>query len=400
MKFSNLSTFLAGTPKGGSTGSLQYSGNSTARHTVENSYGLYLQDSFRLNSRFTLNYGLRWDYYGVVQEKNNLFANYLVSSFNPATDIGTGALTQVGTNGLSRLYEPDYKNFSPRASIAWDVTGKSKTVIRAGAGLFYDAFSQDMVLGHLPFSAFYAPGPAYGNFGPSPITAAALSPSSTTLTPGVPVYGTSGCNISVECDIFAVDRHIKTPYMENYNINIQQQLTNKTTLQIGYVGSQGHRLFRFYDINQPTNAIVTQCDAGLLPGCTAGNVGDANSFGTPRPFSSPYGAFNYTKEGAVYVYQEKSTGKSNYNSLQVSFKVNGWHGVTSAVNYVYSKSLDNSSDLEDFVPNAAQPQRQQQSAARVRTIELQHSPSFHLGARLRITEPGREHATAEKRMGL
>jgi hypothetical protein len=124
------------------------------------------------------------------------------------------------------------------------------------------------------------------------------------------------------------------------------------------VGSEGHRLFRFYDINQPTNAIVTQCDTGIptpLPGCIPGNV-TANDFGTPRPFSSPYGAFNYTKEGAIYVYQEKSTGKSNYNSLQVSFKVNGWRGITSAVNYVYSKSLDNSSDLEDFVPNAAQPQ--------------------------------------------
>jgi hypothetical protein len=352
LKFGDLTDFLSGTPSSG----LQYTGNSL-RHTSENSYGLYWQDGFRVTPRLTLNYGLRWDYYGVVKEKNNLSANYIVSSFDPASDIGTGALTQVGTSGLSRLYEPDYKNFSPRASIAWDVTGRSKTVIRAGAGLFYDAFSQDMFLGHLPFAAFYAPGPAYGNFGPAPILSAGLANSGGAIVPNIPVYGDeTACNF--ECDIFAVDRHIKTPYMENYNINIQQQIGNKTTLQVGYVGSQGHRLFRFYDINQPTNAIVTQCDTGIptpLPGCTPGNVGD-NDFGVPRPFSVPYGAFNQTPEGAFYIYQEKSTGKSNYNSLQVSYKVNGWHGVTSAVNYVYSKSLDNSSDLEDFVPNAAQPQ--------------------------------------------
>ena len=367
LKFSNLTTFLEGTPLGGGFGSLQYSSSgSTGRHTFENSYGLYVQDGFRLNPRLTLNYGLRWDYYGVVQEKNNLFANYIVSSFNPSTDIGTGALQQVGTNGLNTLYQPDYRNFSPRASIAWDVTGKSKTVVRAGVGLLYDAFSQDMFLGHLPYPAYYAPGPAYGNFGPAPITAAGLSPASATITAGTPVYEQSGCVpggvifTNVECDIFGVDPHIKTPYMENYNINIQQQITNKTTLQIGYVGSQGHRLFRFYDINQPTHAIVTQCDTGIptpLPGCTPGGTSaGANDYFVPRPFSSPYGGGNMTQEGAIYIFQEKSTGKSNYNSLQVSFKVNGWHGITSVANYVFSKSLDNSSDLEDFVVNAAQPQ--------------------------------------------
>ncbi len=365
LKFHDLSTFLEGQPTGGGFGSLEYSTTgSTARHTFENGYGAYLQDSFRVTPRLTLNYGLRWDYYGVVKEKNNLFANFIVSSFEPVSDIGTGSLTQVGTPGLSQLYEPDYKDFSPRASVAWDVTGKGKTVVRVGGGLFYDAFSQDMVLGHLPYPAYYAPGPAYGNYGPSPITAAGLSAASATITSGVPVYQSSGCTpggaifVAVECDVFSVDRHIKTPYMENFNINIQQQLTSKTTLQIGYVGSQGHRLFRFYDINQPNHTIVTQCDTGIptpLPGCVPGNV-TANDYYVPRPFSSPYFGGNMTKEGAVYIFQEKSTGKSNYNSLQVSYKVNGWHGITSALNYVYSKSLDNSSDLEDFVVNAAQPQ--------------------------------------------
>ena len=365
LKFANLSAFLEGEPEGGGFGSLQYSGNSTARHTFENGYGLYLQDSFHPIKRLTVNYGLRWDYYGVVKEKNDLFANFIVSSFDPVSDIGTGTYTQVGTNGLSRLYEPDYKDFSPRASIAWDLTGKGKTVVRAGAGLFYDAFSQDIFLGHLPYPAYYAPGPAYGNFGPSPITAAGLSANSTTITAGTPVYQSSGCVpggvifTNVECDIFAVDRNIKTPYMENYNLNIQRQLTSKTTLMIGYVGSQGHRLFRFYDINQPTNATVTACDLGTLavppPGtpCVGGTI---NDYYVPRPFSSPYGSGTMTAQGAIYIFQEKSTGASNYHSLQVSYKVNGWRGITSAVNYVYSKSLDNSSDLEDFVVNAAQPQ--------------------------------------------
>jgi hypothetical protein len=341
LKFSDLSSFLEGDPSGG----LQYSGNSR-RHTFENSYGLYLQDSFRVTPRVTVNYGLRWDYYGVIAEKNNLLSNFLVTNFDPASDTGTGNYLQVGQPGLSQLYQPDKKNFSPRASIAWDLTGKGKTVIRVGGGIFYDAFSQDMFLGHLPYPAYYAPGPAYGNFGGSnAITGAALNVS--TISAGAPVYSTSDCT-SQECDIFAVDPHMKTPYMENYNINIQQQITNKTTLQIGYVGSQGHRLFRFYDISQPTQAEITACDTGVDTRCSAG----INDFGVPRVFLNGSAA----AAGAFYIFQEKSSGKSNYNSLQVSFKVNGWRGITSALNYVYSKSLDNSSDLEDFVVNAAQPQ--------------------------------------------
>src|SRR5207237_6030714 len=117
--------FLSGTLDDSVGSSFQYSVN-TRRYTTENNYGFYLQDSHRVTSRLTLNYGLRWDYFGVVSEKNNLFSN--ATTADPATN--TFVLTQVGQPGLSRLYEPDYKNFSPRASIAWDVTGQAKTVIR------------------------------------------------------------------------------------------------------------------------------------------------------------------------------------------------------------------------------------------------------------------------------
>ena len=79
-------------------------------------------------------------------------------------------------------------------------------MVRAGAGLFYDAFSQDMFLGHLPYPAFYAPGPAYANFGPSPITGTGLNVG--TITTGTPLYGPSNCQSTdfsfVECDSFGM----------------------------------------------------------------------------------------------------------------------------------------------------------------------------------------------------
>ena len=327
---SAIGDFLSGNVDGG----FQYFGN-TVRHTHENSVGFYVQDSYRATQRLTINLGLRYDYFGVVGEKNNLLSN--ITSLSPAPGTGTFTLTQVGQPGLPSLYNPDKKDFAPRVSIAYDVTGKGKTVIRAGWGMFYDAFSQDMVLGHLPYAPYFDPGPAYNNFGPQAIlsTGAVGGP----IAPGVPVFQqTTTCGY--ECDVFAFDRNIKTPYMENYNLNIQQQISSKSAIQISYVGSQGHRLWRFFDISQPSTAQINAADVA----CNC-----INDFGTAaRPLNgNPYGAY--------YVLQENSTGKSNYNALQVSYRITGWKGVTSVVNYVYSKSLDNSSDGEDFEPNEAQP---------------------------------------------
>lgn len=335
---SALQDFLAGAVDSG----FQYFGNST-RHTFENNFGFYVQDSFRATSRLTFNYGLRWDYFGVVREKNNLLSN--VTNLDAAG--GNFTLTQVGQPGLGSLYNPDKKDFAPRVSVAWDVTGKGKTVIRSGFGMFFDAFSQDMALGHLPYSPFFDPGPAYNNIGPSPIlssglcdpTVAGCNALSPTIVPGSPVFApTTSCTF--ECDAFAFDRNIKTPYMENYNLNIQQQLSSKAVLQVGYVGSQGHRLWRFFDLSQPSQAQITAADLG----CNC-----INDYGVPRNYitNNSYGAF--------YLLQENSTGKSNYNALQLSLRVTGWHGITSITNYVWSRSMDNSSDGEDFEPNAAQP---------------------------------------------
>jgi hypothetical protein len=325
-----IQDFLAGDVDSG----FQYFGNST-RHTHENNFGFYVQDSFRPTQRLTINYGLRWDYFGVVKEQNNLLSN--ITSVSPAPGTGTFTLTQVGQPGLSSLYNPDKKDFAPRVSAAWDVTGKGRTVVRAGFGMFYDSFSQDMVLGHLPYAPYFDPGPAYNNFGPQPIlsTGAVGGP----IVPGSPVYAaTSTCGY--ECDVFGFDRNIKSPYMENFNLNIQQQISSKAVIQVGYVGSQGHRLWRFFDISQPNTTEINAADIACA--CI-------NDFGTAaRPLNgNPYGAY--------YVLQENSTGKSNYNALQASVRITGWHGVTSILNYVWSKSLDNSSDGEDFEPNAAQP---------------------------------------------
>ena len=351
IRFSTLDDMLQMIPQTSEFGAFDYTGY-TRRHTYQNGFGFYFQDAYHVTPHLVLNYGLRWDYYGVVAERGHLFSDFVPTSSS------AGSLIQVASGGLSDLYNPDKKDFSPRASIVWDVTGKGTTVIRAGYGLFFDAFSQDMMLGHLPYPTYYAPGPAYNNIGPDPVQMALINPNAIdgngVYIPNTPFFGTPSCGPLNECDIFSFDRNIKTPYMENYNINIQRQISNKITLQVGYVGSQGHRLFRFFDINQPSQQAIWSADCaglGLTPAapytqpCPGGTIQD---FTVPRNYGNP--------AGAVYIFQENSTGQSNYHSLQTSLRVTNYHGFTSNVNYVWSKSLDNSSDGEDFVVNAAQPQ--------------------------------------------
>jgi outer membrane receptor protein involved in Fe transport len=309
LKFATLDDFLAGTPTGGTQGQ----GN-TNRNAVENSNGFYIQDSFRWTKNVTLNFGVRYDIYGVIKEKHGNFTNI---------DSATGAPILVGSGNL---YNPDYNNFAPRVSIAWDVTGKGKTVIRTGYGIFYDAFSQDLFMGHIPWSSSFDPGPAYSGFGPNPISFA--SPVAT-LVLNSPVFA----NPAPMGDAFGVDKNLRTPYMQNFNLNLQQELTKHMVLQLGYVGSTGHKLFRFRDINQPTQATIQAFD-----------YKNGGGF-VPRRLNP-----NFT-----YIYQEESSSSSNYHSLQASWRINDWHGLTTAVNYTWSHSIDDASDGEDYVPNAAQP---------------------------------------------
>src|SRR5581483_10745586 len=215
----------------------------------------------------------------------------------------------------------------------YDVTGKGKTVVRAGWGMFYDAFAQDIFLGHFPWNCFFCPGPAYVGHGPGAISSLSLTGGA--LDPNVPVF--DAVNASPNGEFFGVDPKIRTPYTHNFNLNLQQALGGKAVLQVGYVGTRGTKLFRFRDINQPSQAQITAAD--LACGCI-------NSYGVPRAFPNAW---------PYYINLEESKSSSTYHALQTSVRMANWRGLTSQVNFVWSHSIDDASDSEDFIPNQAQP---------------------------------------------
>src|ERR1700733_5821522 len=265
LEFNGLTDFLAG---GLGDDSTENFGN-TSRNTHQNSWGFYVQDGFHVNSRLTVNVGLRWDYAGVIGTDGNQFSIY-----NPS----------VGLVRPSQLYPKDLNNFAPRLSAAYDPFGKGRTIVRAGGGVFYEGFSQDFFTGQLAYNTDNT-GPAYNPIGPNPVFIT-YDVNTPVLQPGVPVFVPSSVmpGTASSTDAFTVSRNLRTPYVYNYNLNIQQQLLPNTVLQVGYVGSLGRKLFYFRDINQPTHAEITTIDE--FCGFTA-----TISRGTPQCAGAPVVGF-------------------------------------------------------------------------------------------------------------
>jgi hypothetical protein len=306
----------------------------TQRGTFQNSWAGYVQDSWRVTPRFTFNWGLRYDYYGVLDEERNRFSRY-----DP-----TQGLLQMGTD-FDRLYDRDPNNFGPRLSVAWDPWGDGKTVIRAGWGLFYDAFSQDFFIGQIVFNSF-STGVAYNPIGESPIfqcfsnnPALPVDPISgaSVLVPGVAVFDPN-CFIpgvaGESTDVTQADPDLRTPYVQNYNLNIQRELWKNSVLQVAYVGSQGRKLFRTREINQ------SPVPGGLRPFDT----GAADLGGATAPGTLPF-----------IVNQLETTANSYYNSLQVSLTQRNWHGWTNSASWTWGHSIDNASDGMESVVNQSAP---------------------------------------------
>src|SRR5208282_2339380 len=361
LKYDGLTDFLDGFVEGGA---INY-GN-TQRYTHQDSMGFFIQDSYQIMPHLTLNAGIRWEYYGVIREGSDG-----ISSYNPA----------VGLGPMNQPYKPDWNNFAPRVSLAWDPFGKGKTVVRAGMAVFYDSFSFDFFDGQL-YENTNNLGPAYNAIGAHPVFQgfAVGGP----LALNTPVFDTSAAALGVDTTDASTVGHLVTPYVSTITFNVQQELTKNTVLQVGYVGTQGRKLQRIVDLNQPSQAAITAFDvtaidfspttaacpgaggaigAGVPLSCSVfGNTvpRNFNNFGTLFP-TLPGQNNNAAVMSALapqtpfYLQQLQTTAQSSYNSLQDSLTQRNWHGVTQQINYTWSNSIDDASDGQDYVPHAGQP---------------------------------------------
>ena len=354
--FRDLSDFLTGSG-GVHDWSLLY--GDPGRDLSLKSFGLFAQDDFRATRRLTLNLGLRYDVTFPLKDQHNQLANYVPSQ----------GVVQVGY-GISEPYQTNWANFSPRIGAAFDVFGTGETILRAGFGLIYvEPSIRTFAFGggglNLNPSALIQPG-ANGTISsflltgadPSLINWCAMNDpnpncaGNPTIFPGKNTTS-NACNAGSPCNIFGVDQKLKTPYVMNWNINLQQQLTPGTLLQLAYVANRGQNLYSILDLNQPNQALSAQCVAngggydgdGLDSSCEAAARPLTNCTVGPGQNCFPYISY-------LDFLGNKST--SSYESLQVTLTHRYSRGLYLLAGYTWGHAIDvagaTSNTAINFIP--------------------------------------------------
>lgn len=273
------------------------------------------QDDWKVTPKLTLNLGLRYEYLTNPAERYARQANF---------NLATGGLV-LATDGKDTLTNTDKNNFSPRVGFAYDLFGKGKSVVRGGYGIFYflDRGGIDNQLAqNAPFSGsssysyndgyritFTGQGPLFNNN-----NAAATNP----LPLPAPNTSAAFLNNPLNSDVLAILPDNKTSNVQQFNVQLQHQLTGNTALSIGYVGTRASNLSLYYNLNGTPLSTGTSIPCPIA-GRTRGNC--------------------YPGLGAVNVRDD--IGRSRYDSLQIQLErrfTKGWQYLAA---YTFSKTRDN-----------------------------------------------------------
>ena len=271
------------------------------------SYNFFINDSYRVTPRLTLNAGLRYEYNSPpvdAEDRANIY------------DTVTRNLVPVGTNGVPRSgFDADKNNFAPRVGFAWTIGEDEKTVLRGGYGIYYDQSPL------APAEALYFNSPFFDNniFFSLPGLPLTLNDPFPSFFP-----------FPLPDSALAIQRDLRTGYMQHWNFNVERQLWRASVLEVAYVGSKGTKLLTARDINQPQPSV-------LPPGLPF----------VPRP-DPRFDDIDLLE----------SRANSNYNALQVRFQQRLTRGFSALASYTWSKSID---DASNFFSSAGDPNFPQNS---------------------------------------
>ena len=281
---------------------------SFTRHYRYNEFSLYAEDSLKLLPRLTLTAGLRWEYFGVLHSpdgEKNLDGNFYLGN--------TGSIFQRIADGAFRqtdqFFNQDFNNFAPRVAVAWDVTGNSRTVFRAGYGVFYDAnFGNALfnVIQNPPaYAVVQAPG---GHIFPNQYDTL-----SDVLGGGAFTYNSSAR---------ALDKDIVTAYNQQWNATLEHDLLGKGVLvSLAYVGAKGDKLYSLNNLNQRGSCL-------FLDSC-GGN------------------AFARLNTGITGMNRRGNEAFSRYHSMQFQVRTRqiANTGLALNANYTWAHSIDNATSF-------------------------------------------------------
>jgi hypothetical protein len=307
-------------------------------------YSGFIQDDFRVTSRLTLNMGLRYDVPQARVEVADRMSSFDPSVPNPGAAGRLGAIVFAGDGpgriGQRTFADTDFKQFGPRAGFAFSLN--PKTVIRSGYGIYYATGGASQGNGHLVgFNMGYTAVNSVASTDTGVTPAVYLDngfPENFPLPPFInPAYGV-GTTV-----YYMAKEDAHSPYLQNWNFNIQRELPANILLDAAYAGSKGTRLItNLYNHNQ-----VDPRHLSLGSLLTADiNSSAARAANIPYPYSGFTGSVaqalrpypQYT--GITRPYQ--NAGSSTYHALQMKVQKRFSHGLNFLVAYTMSKSITNS----------------------------------------------------------
>jgi hypothetical protein len=283
--------------------------------------GYFAQDDWKVNSRLTLNLGVRYDLFTFPYEEHNNQSNF---------NLQTQTLQVAGTDGLSRsIIKTNFNNIAPRFGFAYDLTGKGQTVLRGGYGIFYflDRGGINNQLGDNPDfngSASFSDVPTNGSYrinfsGQAP--AGDNNNQAATGSLPLPAFGSTVNRLDpINSNLISVDPHLPTSMIQQWNLQLQQQLTSNTSVTFAYVGTSAQRMRSWFNLN--SQILDEAPNAKLYPALDSIDRGIAN-------------------------------GASNYNGLQVFLNSRMSHGLQVTAAYTWSHTLDDSNGAFNTGTNSA-----------------------------------------------
>jgi hypothetical protein len=391
---------------------------------------VFVADDFKVNSKLTLNFGLRWEWFGWPTEQDGRIGNFdpalVVNPDNPVTgfivpdnvtptgfvavDSAVAATTKAGN--AHTLLGQDLNNFAPRFGFAFSPLGNGRLVIRGGYGIFYDRPSAafiNTIFSNYPFlreeevtfpasnvpltTAWSQQDPNYpfNQYLPNRVVRTAGANGTYQIRDGTLVTkGADGTNnpidpqtgqptlgnIAETFEFRAIDRNLRTPYIQQWNIGAQVEISKNFVIEGRYVGTKGTKLLQAvsftqgYDLNDPNvpdyifeRFNKAYVDAGspngpLNAGATARERGVNKAFGFTNTTLNQLDYNLANPNGQVITFEGRApllgfdvpeaimlgnSAFSKYHSGQISLIKRYSHGIEFNVSYTYSKSMDNGS---------------------------------------------------------
>lgn len=279
-------------------------------------WALYGQDSYQVTPQLTLNYGLRYEHYGVQHnDRQSLDSNfYLGSGSNLVEQVRNGSVQVAKTSSIGQMWEPRWGTFAPRIGFAYDLFGNGSTSLRGGFGISYE---RDFA--NISYAVDFNP-PA------TAVLTSTCAPSVAFCSALVTTDNTPSPNYLAPVTVQMVDPHLKVAQTQFWSLSLQRQMARNTVIEADYNGAHGIHLYDNHEVN--------------MVGAGQAYLGDPLTFSQSPNCSSP--CLNRPNNQYSVIQMHGSEGSSSYQSLNIKLQTKNFRdtGLNFVANYTWSHSLD------------------------------------------------------------